>query len=387
MKAISLVALAALGLVIGPSASPRAPSNPSEPPGAPLFAKGDRIIIAGNTFAERLALYGYVEAGLRAALPELDLTLRNLGWSADEVDLMPRPRNFGSFPDHLRWNEPNVVLLCYGMNESFAGEPGLTAWRTRLTQFLAELEAVDFGGAPPHWVLVSPVAHEDLGRFDAKTPYPRGEAIVARNAILERYTQVMREVAAERGHRFLDLFTPTQRGYANASHPWTINGIHLNEFGTWHVAREILRQLGVPGFEARASDPKTPGHQTTDPKLSADSKASAAGLRLREAIVLENREFFRYYRPLNPYYIWGGRAYCWKDDEPIAELERIGHRLEVLDAEIRLLASADDVDPFGSPPVLGAPEIWERVADRAYDTPSDVTPQPPARRNGALERE
>lgn len=373
MKAISLLALAALGLVIAPAASStRDPSTASEAPRTPLFAKGDRLVIAGNTFAERLALYGYVEAGLRTARPELELTVRNLGWSADEVDLMPRPRNFGSFTDHLRWNRPNVVLLCYGMNESFAGEAGLAAWRTRLSQFLADLEAVDFGGNAPAWVLVSPIAHEDHGRFDARTAYPNGDAVTARNALLERYTQVMREVAAERGHRFIDLFHPTRRGYAEAPRPWTINGIHLNEFGTWHVAREMLRQLGVPAREtAAASDPN----------------ASVAGRRLRETIVLKNREFFRYYRPLNPYYIWGGRAYCWKDDEPIAELERIGHRIEALNAQIQSLASAGEADPFGSAPLADAPEIWERVADQTYDSPSDLAPQPPARRNGALEKE
>ncbi|MDG2125768.1 MAG: hypothetical protein P8J87_18855, partial [Verrucomicrobiales bacterium] len=62
---------------------------------------GDRVVFAGKTLAERAALYGYFEGSLHCAYPQHKLTVRNLGWSGDEVDLMPRPLNFGTFTEHL----------------------------------------------------------------------------------------------------------------------------------------------------------------------------------------------------------------------------------------------------------------------------------------------
>src|SRR5262245_18330538 len=45
--------------------------------------KGDRIVFMGDTFAEREALYGYIETMLHAQFPEHKPTFRNLAYSAD----------------------------------------------------------------------------------------------------------------------------------------------------------------------------------------------------------------------------------------------------------------------------------------------------------------
>src|SRR5690242_20283608 len=47
--------------------------------------KGDRIILIGNTLAERMQYYGHFETLLHARFPEHELVFHNLGWSADEV--------------------------------------------------------------------------------------------------------------------------------------------------------------------------------------------------------------------------------------------------------------------------------------------------------------
>lgn len=59
--------------------------------------KGDHIILLGNTFADRMRHYGYFETLLQKNYPDKQLTLRNMGWSADEVGLQPRPLNFPGF--------------------------------------------------------------------------------------------------------------------------------------------------------------------------------------------------------------------------------------------------------------------------------------------------
>ncbi len=53
--------------------------------------KGDRIILIGNTLAERMQYYGHFETLLHSRFPELELVFHNLGYSADELVLRPAP--------------------------------------------------------------------------------------------------------------------------------------------------------------------------------------------------------------------------------------------------------------------------------------------------------
>src|SRR5690606_14020505 len=54
----------------------------------------EHIVIIGNTFAERLQYYNYLEPLLYKSFPDKDITVRNLGWSADEINMQSRPLNF-----------------------------------------------------------------------------------------------------------------------------------------------------------------------------------------------------------------------------------------------------------------------------------------------------
>ncbi|MDP7655584.1 MAG: hypothetical protein QF706_05885, partial [Roseibacillus sp.] len=56
--------------------------------------KGDSIVIIGNTFAERMQLFGYFETFLHCRFPDHRLRVRHMGWSADEVDRRIRPKGF-----------------------------------------------------------------------------------------------------------------------------------------------------------------------------------------------------------------------------------------------------------------------------------------------------
>src|SRR5690606_28856189 len=85
--------LAATTLLLAASAA--ADSSPV------AFQQDDRVIFRGNTFAERMRQFSYFETLLLERFPEKGLTFRNLGWSADEVDLRPRPLDFGDIHFHL----------------------------------------------------------------------------------------------------------------------------------------------------------------------------------------------------------------------------------------------------------------------------------------------
>ena len=57
-----------------------------------------------------------------------DLVLRTLAWSADEVNLMPRPEEFGDLHQHLEEQKADVIVAAFEFNESLGvGEVELVA--------------------------------------------------------------------------------------------------------------------------------------------------------------------------------------------------------------------------------------------------------------------
>src|SRR5690606_5156670 len=163
---------------------------------------GDRIAIVGNSLAERMQHDGWLETYLQASYPNSKLVFRNLGYSGDQVHYRPRAHEgFGDGDFHLSNIKANVIFAFFGYNESFEDEPEefkeqLTAWIDHLR--LQKYESIN----APRFVLVSPIAHENL-----QTPnLPDGSE---NNRRLEAYTLAMSEVADEKGVTFVDLLNAT----------------------------------------------------------------------------------------------------------------------------------------------------------------------------------
>ena len=241
--------------------------------------KGDRIIIIGNTLAERMQYYGHFETLLHARFPELELVVHNLGWSADEVALRPRQAHFNDHGHTLKDEKPDVLVAVFGFNESFAGPAGLPKFRRDLEKFIRESTTTKYNGkAAPRLVLLSPIAHEDL-----KNPHITDGK--KNNENIKLYADAMAELARQHGALFVDLFTPTQKLYQSAEHPLTINGIHLSDEGYKRLAPVLDEAL----FGPRPASTK------------ADMKA------LFDAVQEKNLQFFYDYRAVNGCYIYGGR--------------------------------------------------------------------------------
>jgi putative heme-binding domain-containing protein len=341
-----------------------APARAQEPPAKLTFQKGDRVVLVGNTFAERAREFGYIETLLQVRFPDLGLTFRNLGYSADEVNLQPRPLNFGDNHQHLAAVKADVIFLCFGMNESFKGEAGLGDFRKGLQELIRSYSSKKYNGkTAPRLVLISPIAHENLGgELPEPTPH---------NMRLRAYVKAMRKIAEANKLPFVDLFTPTlalmsERGASKL----TFNGIHLTQYGYWAIAHVMAEQLGMspppwsmekdargapnlgesfngdsepagpftppppPGASVHRSLARhlpryrvtnlPPGRYTLLLNLvecvTATEKEWAAGLaltstptqqaaeRLRAAIVDRNQQFFYRWRAVNGEYIYGRRA-------------------------------------------------------------------------------
>lgn len=271
------LAAVALSLLAGHAAAQQA----ADP--AFRLERGDRVVFIGNTFAERMQLFPHFEALITARHPADSLTFRNMGWSGDEVALRPRPLNFGDLHTHLEEQGADVIFAAFGMNESYAGEAGLEAFRVGLDTLVQAMRGRRYNGStPPRIVLLSPIAHERVSRV----PLDPAD----HNRQLALYTRAMGEVAAQRGVRFIDLFEATRPLMEDPSlGDLTINGIHLNDRGYQVVSRLMARSLGWPHADPR----------------SARTDASLA--RLMDAIREKDQLFFYRWRAVNGEYIYGRR--------------------------------------------------------------------------------
>jgi putative heme-binding domain-containing protein len=255
--------------------APRAAACPPVGTALPLeLRRGDRICLIGNTLLERAQLFGQLPAVLHAGFPHHELVIRNLAWSADEIDIAPRPENFADLEQHLAYFKADVIIAAYGFNESFAGEAGLPEFRAKLHAFLEGLQSKAFNGtSAPRVVLVSPIANENV---------PGVAAADLNNARIHMYADAMRGIARERGVGFVDVYEPTLARLADPATALTINGCHLTKEGYDLLAEVFFRRC----------------FQTPAPVVAEQLRRAAIDLDL---------QFFRRYRPLNTFYYTGGR--------------------------------------------------------------------------------
>ena len=289
--------------------------------------QGDTVVLIGNTLAERMQYFNHFEALLMLRFPELQLRVRNLGWSGDALTLQPRPLNFGDAAKHLQQQKADVMLAFFGASESFGGEAGVPQFERDLEAYLRTHAAATYNGkTPPRIVLVSPIAHEQL-------PHLVHVDVVRRNQELERYTEAMRAVAAREKVAFVDLFTPTREAMPHAVTPLTDNGIHLNDAGDAVVADLLMEGLG---FMPR-------------------STAAAAGPRLKQLEALraeirdKNQQFFYRWRPLNAEYVVGRRVEPFGSISFPPEMRQLDEILADLDNRIWKRARAIGMARFPAP--------------------------------------
>ncbi len=282
--------------------------------------KGDRIILIGNTLAERMQYFGHLGTLIQSRFPGLDLVVHDLGWSADELTLRPRSAGFEDHGHTLMDEKPDVVIAMFGFNESFAGPGGLAKFRKDLDKFIVEATSTKYNGqAAPRLVLLSPIAHEDL----QDSHITDGKS---HNKDLELYTGAMAETAKARDITFLDLFRPTRslmEGRPKGSEPptLTINGVHLNEHGDQAVATLIDEGL----FGARPA------------AIKADM------VELKAAVLEKNLQFFHDYRAINGCYIYGGRKSPFGVVNFPEEFAKLRKMIANREARVWAIARGEDV--------------------------------------------
>jgi putative heme-binding domain-containing protein len=298
-----------------------------------VLKQGDHIAIVGNTLADRMQHFGHLETLLQSRYPRLELSVRNLGFSGDELTLRLRSAGFGTPDEHLTRVAADVILAMFGYNESFAGPAGLEKFKKDLAEFVDHTLAQKYNGeSAPRLVLVSPIAHEDFGDKNLSDGKANNERIAL-------YTAAMAEVAKAKGVPFVDLYDPTLKLYAADPQPLTINGIHLNDHGDDQVA--ALIEVALFGKSPEAVD-------------------AALAAKLRQAVLDKDFHWFNRYRTTDGYSIFGGRADLKFTDDQTNRVV-MQRELEVLDVltanrdkKIWAIAQGSDLalDDSNTPPFI-----------------------------------
>ena len=174
---------------------------------AASLSPGDSIVFYGGGMVERLLEEGFLEAQLQLALPGRQLKVRSLAWTGDEVGHRLRPEGYVEHMKSLLTAWPaKVVVLGYGMSESFAGLGGVENFRAQYEIHLREMARRHAGAT---LVLLSPIAAGE---------HP-GTNTVGRNRELAAYTDVVADLARKHRARFIDLFAASREAYARSPEP------------------------------------------------------------------------------------------------------------------------------------------------------------------------
>jgi lysophospholipase L1-like esterase len=299
MKTICFAILLALTSAVPLSA--RAQTNPKLD-----LRDGDRVVFVGSTLLEREQEGGYIETMLVRHFPGKRVVFRNVAYSGDTVSGEARglctgwstfetpQQGLNRLRKIIAEIKPTVLIVNYGMNESFNGPPKLDDFVAGLGMLLDMLaaDATDGEGRGLRQVLLlSPNYHEDLGR-----PLPDPSE---HNKDLKLYRDAIGALAAKRGCTFVDLFTLTQD--LAKTQRLTGNGIHLTPYGYWRLAQSLEKELGLLSDNAMLPAPPSPSDERT---AAADREASSQQVeKLRQLIVEKNFDFFNYFRPENDSYI------------------------------------------------------------------------------------
>ena len=305
-------------------------------PGEPIagfagvkFAMADDevVVFIGQENLVREQKSGVMESMLASGFAAHKPRFRFMAWEADTVYEQWREVNFGDWPAQLHAAGATMLVVQFGQMESLDG-PG------RLTEFTAAYHRVldEFAQRTRRVVLLSPMPFEKPGASHAPN-------LPSRNADAKAYAEAVREIAAQRGAVFVDLFSPfVDNSVSRLAKRRTRNGIHLTGQGLDLVGTEVSRQLGI--------------------KLPV---ALPAGMR--EEIVRKNQLWFDCWRPANWSFVYGdrisqryGRAGGGLPTLK-ASFERQLPLLQAAEKRVHALALGQAVAPYSPKPIpLAKPE-------------------------------
>lgn len=223
--------------------------NPRKAPpvGDMILRDGDRLAICGDSITEQKMYSRLIETYLTACVPQLHITVRQLGWSGEKTDgFLRRMDN-----DCLTF-KPTIATLAYGMNDSRYRPFDVTNGRCYEDHYTAIVRR--FKDNNVRVVVGSPGS---AGRI-AEWVKSRSGTLQDHNLHLCALRDIAIGVAEKEDVRFADIFWPMYQaqifapGQHNATDekPYNVagkDGIHPGWAGQVIMAHSFLRSMGLDG--------------------------------------------------------------------------------------------------------------------------------------------
>ncbi len=232
-------------------------------PTGPVLRAGDRLAICGDSITEQRMYSRIIETYLTVALPELNLSTRQFGWSGEQASgFVARMTN-----DVLRF-DPTVATTCYGMNDHHYQPYTEAIGQAYRSNSIAMVEAFKRAGA--RVVLGSPGC---MGYHRAR--WQSGGTAHDSNVSLCELRDIDIQIAQAERANFADVFWPMFRSDWMAHERYSTNyalagkdSVHPGWAGHLVMAYAFLKALDVPGeigvltVDLKSNKAKaSPGHQ------------------------------------------------------------------------------------------------------------------------------
>jgi len=231
----------------------------SEPSQSTILSKGDCVALVGDSITEQKMYSRFIEDYLVACVPELELRVVQLGWGGEQATgFLERMTK-----DLFRF-KPDVVTLCYGMNDAHYTvyeEPAGETYKNAMTEIV---EGIQGKGAKV--IVGSP------GIVDGLFARP-DISFETYNETLSKFAELAAGVAQEQDAPFADLYTlmqsAKQAGVARYgdSYFMTYDGIHPKLSGHLAMTYGFLKAMGLSGeigtieMTIGGSASSSPGHR------------------------------------------------------------------------------------------------------------------------------
>jgi lysophospholipase L1-like esterase len=205
--------------------------------------KGDRLAICGDSITEQKMYSRLMETYLTACVPELQITVRQYGWSGETAEGFLRRMK----SDCLRFR-PTIATTCYGMNDYRYrpyDEANAQWYREKYTAVVRE-----FKSAGARVVLGSPGC---VGKVASWVRTASG-TLEEHNLHLGTLRDIDLEIAVQQDVRFADVFWPMFTGGFAARQKYGPHyaiagkdGVHPGWAGQLVMAYAFLRAMGLDG--------------------------------------------------------------------------------------------------------------------------------------------
>lgn len=208
-----------------------------------FLKRGDKLAICGDSITEQKMYSRVIETYLTVCAPELDISVRQYGWSGEEAPgFLARMTN-----DCLRF-EPTVATTCYGMNDHGYRpyEPSIGERYEKYSTAIAKA----FKANNVRFVQGSPGCVGKRPNWSKDT----NATTLALNKNLAALRNIGIDIAREENVRFADVFVAMllagddgQKRYGTNYAIAGKDGVHPGWAGSFVMAYAFLKSFGVDG--------------------------------------------------------------------------------------------------------------------------------------------